>query len=129
MKSRIKINAEPIIIGYMIQEQNLEGLQNTADMLNAMLKFCKSDCAGEKVGYLVQFNGFEENKISVPNPPEDECLILSGFTGKSMDKLLAALKKYNVNIPLKCVVTQHNQKWELYKLIDELKKEHNQMNK
>ncbi|MGN1481467.1 DUF3783 domain-containing protein [Porcipelethomonas sp.] len=129
MKSRIRISANRLIIGYMIQECNLEGLKTTADILDAELKLCGKECSGEKVGFLAKFNGFKESNITVPEPPEDECLILSGFNSKDMDKLLAALKKNNVNIPLKCIVTQHNQSWELYKLIEELKKEHRQMNK
>lgn len=71
-----------------------------------------------------------KNLVKIPQSiNEDECLIISGFNNKSIDKLLYELRLNNITFPLKCIVTQHNQSWTLNNLIEELKKEHKQMNR
>lgn len=127
MKSRIKLPEKSLIIGYMISDDNIKNLKTIASLSGSEIKFTGMESAADKVGYLAGFSGFEKSDAVVENPPSDEVLILSGFNNKSMDRLLTLLRKYNTAIPLKCIVTQHNQSWELYKLIDELKKEHAQM--
>lgn len=128
MKSRIK-RESPLLIGYMIKENKIEALSKTAYAVKATLKLCQKESAGEKIGYLADFTGFEKSGKIPESINEDECLIISGFNNKSMDKLLNELKSNNITFPLKCIVTQHNQSWTLNSLIDELKKEHKQINK
>ena len=48
-----------------------------------------------------------------------EVLIFSGFAGEMLDVFLAAYKK-----ALKAVHTEHNDKWSLYTLCEELRREH-----
>ena len=54
-----------------------------------------------------------------------EVLIFSGFAGEMLDVFLAAYKKAGIApIPLKAVHTEHNDKWSLYALCEELRREH-----
>lgn len=54
-----------------------------------------------------------------------EVLIFSGFAGEMLDVFLAAYKKAGIApIPLKAVHTEHNNKWSLYALCEELRREH-----
>lgn len=54
-----------------------------------------------------------------------EVLIFSGFAGEMLDVFLAAYKKAGIApIPLKAVRTEHNDKWSLYALCEELRREH-----
>ena len=54
-----------------------------------------------------------------------EVLIFSGFAGEMLDVFLAAYKRAGIApIPLKAVRTEHNDKWSLYALCEELRREH-----
>lgn len=54
-----------------------------------------------------------------------EVLIFSGFAGEMLDVFLVAYKKAGIApIPLKAVRTEHNDKWSLYALCEELRREH-----
>ena len=54
-----------------------------------------------------------------------EVMIFSGFAGEMLDVFLAAYKKAGIApIPLKAVRTEHNDKWSLYALCEELRREH-----
>ena len=54
-----------------------------------------------------------------------EVLIFSGFANEMLDVFLAAYKKAGIApIPLKAVHTEHNDKWSLYALCEELRREH-----
>ena len=128
MKSRIK-KESPLLIGYMIKENKIEVLSKIAYAVKATLKLYSRESAGEKIGFLAGFTGFEKSGKIPQSINEDECLIISGFNNKSIDKLLYELRFNNITFPLKCIVTQHNQSWTLNNLIEELKKEHKQMNR
>lgn len=128
MKSRIK-KESTLLIGYMINESKIETLSKIADSMKITLKLVGKESAGEKIGFLAGFNDFTKCDKIPENIIEDECLIMSGFSNKSMDKLLFEMKSNNINFPLKCIVTQYNQSWTLNDLIEELKKEHEKMNK
>jgi hypothetical protein len=128
VKSRIR-TAEKILAGYELRSSSLETLKKLCSERKIQLKVFGKESAGIKVGKLVGFSGFNEEERSENTAPDDECLIISGFSGKEMDHLLGDLKKYGVEIALKCVVTAYNQGWTLCSLIEELKKEHEAMNK
>ena len=54
-----------------------------------------------------------------------EVLIFSGFAGEMLDVFLAAYKKAGIApVPLKAVRTENNDKWSLYALCEELRREH-----
>lgn len=128
MKSRINATLPMKIIGYMIHPENIESLTKIALSFNSELNFLNESSANETIGFLSGFKGFNKSDETRDDPPTDQCLIFSGFNSKNIDKILLILKKNKISIPLKCVVTQHNQSWRLCDLIKELKKEHEKMN-
>ena len=79
------------------------------------------------MGYIAQISGMTQTGIMLENPPECEVLIMSGLKSTVIDKMLKALKSNNISIDLKCTVTPVNQNWELYRLIEELQREHKAM--
>lgn len=127
MKSRIKKTGPKRIIGYMIYPENADLLKNVVFSLNAEMIFINESSANETIGFLAGFKGFDKSDEICCNPPAEQCLIMSGFDSKGIDKLILKLRENNISIPLKCVVTQHNQSWRLCSLINELKKEHDKM--
>lgn len=58
----------------------------------------------------------------------DEMLVMSHFTEKQLDEMLARFRKENIpRIDLKAVITPSNLTWNSLELYEELKKEHEQM--
>lgn len=56
-------------------------------------------------------------------------LFLKGFTGSRLDVLLQSMRRQQIRIPLKAVLTQENQTWNSLQLYEELRKEHLAMQK
>lgn len=83
------------------------------------------------VGYLAGMEGFEEQASPDPVPfIEEEILVMKHFTGDRIDELLFKLRKAGVpKIELKAVVTESNSKWTFYQLYEEIKEEHETMQK
>ncbi len=131
MKSRInpRIVITPKIIGYCIDEQKKDVIMTAALELNVDISYIGSDCAGEKIGYIACINGILKTGIAIENPPDDELLVISGLKDTDVDRLLEIMREQNTNVDLKCILTPTNQNWQFYKLIEELKKEHNTMHK
>lgn len=131
MKSRInpRISITPKIIGYCIEEQKKSVLMAAALELDTDITFINSSSANEKVAYVATINGYSKSEEVVKNPPECEVLIMSGLKSTVIDRLLQILRNKNALIELKCTVTPFNQDWEIYRLIEELKREHEEMHK
>ncbi len=56
--------------------------------------------------------------------PEEPGLVMAGFSRAMLDAALGALRKSGVSIPLKAMLTPHNQDWSMLELIGELRREH-----
>lgn len=55
----------------------------------------------------------------------DEMLVMAGLTSARVDAVLAALRKGKTGpIPYKAVLTETNQQWNAWELLEELKQEH-----
>lgn len=89
------------------------------------------DQAVQTVGYLAGLDGFEEQPVPEKIPDMDEeILVMLNFTSSRIDELLRQLKKAGIpKIELKAVVTETNCKWTFYKLYQEIKEEHDTLQK
>ena len=129
MKSRINpsIIITPKLVGYCLSEENRKEVLKIGQKLNTDVAFVGTETAGETVGHVVGINGMERTGNKVV-PPECEILIMSGLKSTVIDKVLKLMRESGVDIPLKCTVTPVNQNWEMYRLAEELQKEHEAMN-
>lgn len=129
MKSRIKpkITVPKKLVGYCIDNSKKDALLSAVLELGIDITFIGTASAGETVGHLVNITGFPKTGAIVADPPECEVLIMSGIKGPAIDRLLAILREKNASIELKCIVTPINQNWQLFRLIEELQKEHTAM--
>ena len=125
MKSRIIPTLPETILSYNIGEK-AEKLEETANSLNMKHVPIPADKAGETVGFLAGYSGFSSNGTEIS--AEGECVIFSGITSKRLDALLKAMRDRGLDIPLKAVVTQHNQNKSVEWLLSELAKEHKAIN-
>lgn len=120
MKARIIGSADERIIAYK-QQENLVKLKKTADKLHIKLIIAEDNEAETPIGFFAGFNGFEKSEKS--GEADNGCIIFSGLSGKKIDTVLAELRKAEISVPLKAVLTPSNQKWSIKKLTAELAKE------
>lgn len=121
MRSRIIPTIPETVLSYNIGEKAAV-LEEAAVSLNMKHIHIAADKAGETVGFLAGYGGFSSNGSEVS--AEGECVIFSGITSKRLDALLKAMRERGLDIPLKAVVTQHNQSQSVEWLLKELVKEH-----
>lgn len=85
----------------------------------------------QTVGMLAGVPEFEEKADAVKASPSqsipEEVLILHQFSEQRLDALLLALRKTNVRIALKAIVTEQNCGWTFYQLYEEIQQEHEKM--
>lgn len=80
----------------------------------------------QTVGYLAGLQGFPRSEESYRGPvTPDECMLMSQLSRERMDALLAELRRTGAApIRLKAVVTEHNQRWRMAALLQEIAREH-----
>lgn len=120
MRSRIIPTVPETVLSYNIGEKETL-LEEAAASLNMKHIKIPSDKAGETVGFLAGYGGFASAGTS--SVAEGECVIFSGISSKRLDALLKAMRERGIDIPLKAVVTQHNQSKSVEWLLSELSKE------
>lgn len=129
MKSRIKLkdNIPPKLVGYCISDDKKDALSEIAREISTDIIFIGKEYAGEKLGVAVGIDKTEQTGVIPNEQPECEVLLISGLKSTVIDRLLSAMRAKSIIIDLKCTVTPVNRYWEIYRLIGELKKEHEAM--
>ena len=79
---------------------------------------------GETVGRLVSTNAANIATDEPPDAPADPFLLLCALGDRQLDRLLAAMRRAQVSVPYKAVVTEQNREWTLCKLMTEVAREH-----
>ncbi len=123
MKSRI-ITAPQVILSSGLTAEQSKTLTVITDKLNMIHKPVSANDAGQKIGYLCGFKGFEKADLDSIKNFNKQCLVVSGVSKRNIDILLKKLKENDLSVPLKAVVTPSNQNWDLIRLVSELEKEH-----
>lgn len=126
MKSRIIPTIPETVLSYNLGDKSA-AVERAVSALGMKHSPIPTDKAGEQIGFLTGYNGFSSNGSSVS--AEGECVIFSGISGKRLDMLLKELRREGADIPLKAVVTAHNQSQSIEWLIGELRKEHEAIKK
>lgn len=109
----------------MLSEANKKALELVCRNVNAKLKCIGKESENQKIKDLIKSSGDSLQILNTKNTQNEECMIISGFSNKEIDRFLVQTRKYAIKIDLKCIVTEYNQDWMLCDLITELKKEHN----
>lgn len=99
--------------------------------LKIRIKNISPDEFAYPIGYLLGLEGYEASDTPAEDCFfEDEMMIMAGFTSYDIDQVIRGFHKRRIKgIPLKAIVTPHNQEWTSYKLYGDLKKEHEKMAK
>lgn len=132
--------AKEMVLYYQPESEKQAGnTSNTAKMkgvlirMGVRIKNVTASEAGQTVGFLAGYDGFEETEADGNEPLPvigEEMLVMKNFTSRRIDELLAGLRRAGVpKIRLKAVITETNCSWTFYALYEELKKEHEAMAK
>lgn len=127
MRSRIIPQTPETVLSYGLDEERESLLTDAVSSLGMKYKRISPDMAGETIGFLAGFGGFASNNAH--KAAVGECVIFSSVTSKRLDALLKAMRERKLDIPLKAVVTAHNQSKTVEWLISELSKEHEAIKK
>lgn len=118
------------VLIYNIDSASPKGVKvrNTIRVCGAACQTLHAQDSVQVLGFLLGLDGYTQNQ----NPAADnlavgEALIFYNFTKQELDRLLSALKRAGITIPLKAVVTEHNINWTVTALIGELEQEHRLM--
>lgn len=84
---------------------------------------------GDPVGAIAGLAGFKPSaKPYAGSPLESEFMLVSNLSNQQLDSLLAQMREAKASIDLKATVTTFNKMWPLGLLVQEVAKEHAQMN-
>lgn len=81
---------------------------------------------GCALGYSAELEGFTAEKTEGENFT-DEMLVFCDFSEGQLNRFLDGIRKAKASVPLKCVLTETNAKWNSYELHREIKAEHEAM--
>lgn len=127
MRSRIIPQIPETVLSYGLNVERENLLRDAAASLGMKYKKIDPDMAGETVGFLADCGGFASNNTH--KTVSGECVIFAALSSKRLDALLKAMRDRRLDIPLKAVVTEHNQSKTVEWLIAELSREHEAMKK
>ena len=83
---------------------------------------------GKPVGFLAGIRELApEGGLCTGEEISGELLVMAGIGSARMDLALKAIRKSGVLVPYKAVLTSTNQNWNVWKLFEEIKKEHQRM--
>ena len=76
---------------------------------------------GELAGYL---HRTPEQAEREDYPPLPAAMAMGGLNSKRLDQLLKGVAAQGISLPIKMVITSHNERWEFGQLIQEVSQEH-----
>lgn len=126
MKAIFKNQVKAKAVGININSEKSDSLKKILEEFNVDYVSYDSSCGSQQIGYLCGFNGFSASDQSVEI--DKEALLFSGMRSNILNGILDKMRKENIIVKLKAVVTEFNQKWTVSELLAELEKEHNIMN-
>ena len=75
------------------------------------------------MGQLAGYSPAEELPVW-SEPPQTPAMAMGGLVGKRLDQLLNEMVKAGIELPVKMVITPHNESWPFGRLIEEVSREH-----
>jgi len=128
-----KLKGVLVRMGIRIRNVSADQIQETVGHLAGVPGFDGQAPAGRqrdgKPAGITETQANGESAAVFPKITE-EVLVLHHFSGQRIDELLLNLRKAGVpKIDLKAIVTDHNCAWTFYHLYEEIKDEHEKMQK
>ena len=122
---------ETVLLYNIAQTPLASGLKPILLKMKVRIRVISPEQYAQPLGVLAGLPGFQEldNAYEGDEFPEP-MIVLCGFTDQRLDQFLRELRRKKLPpIPLKAILTQHNQKWDSITLYQELKSEHEAMHR
>ncbi|MBR3561105.1 MAG: DUF3783 domain-containing protein [Oscillospiraceae bacterium] len=118
----------PKVLLYRLGKETEKGkvLCTVLDDMKLLTLHVKPEQLGETAGRLASTNAAATG-VPPENVPESEFMLLCGLGDRQLDRLLAAMRRAGVSVPCKAVLTEYNKEWQLWKLMEEVAREHELM--
>lgn len=116
---------ETVLLINFSDKQRLQQVKQALIPLRLRLRSVEPSEYDCPVGLLAEGKAMEG--AAVPEPLNGELLVFAGFSGGTLDRVLAALRKHQLRIPYKAMLTASNQNWTVRQLHREIQAEHEAM--
>ena len=121
MKAKIAPRKEIVLL---YQSEKIEGSDRLFALLAQMqipYKEVAPSELGQTTGTLAGYRSDPQEEAVQPQTP---AMAMGGLAGKRLDQLLNAMRQQQIYLPVKMVITQHNERGPFGTLIEEVGREH-----
>ena len=123
MKAKIVPKKEIVLLYRHEQAKNAQALLPLLERLQFDYRLVEDGELGLAVGQLAGYSPAEELPVW-SEPPQTPAMAMGGLVGKRLDQLLNEMVKAGIELPVKMVITPHNESWPFGRLIEEVSREH-----
>ena len=113
------------VLCFNLSGEEFKSLLKISDKLGAEPVCPAQSDFSQTVGALIGV--FPKTNEICLSPFKEKMIIMSSFTKAKMEEFLDALRKEQIKIDYKAMVTPTNLSWKCSELVEELKKEHEQI--
>lgn len=120
----------PLLLIYNQKDTNKKNkLKDICDRRNYILKEATDNDLDQKIGYLVELEGYEKEEVEEIKPSEFDFtfLLIKDVPKNEMYSFLEEMQKEDLYIPNKAGLTDTNKDWTLRRLLFENEEEHRTM--
>ena len=117
------------VLLFNFDENRLPLVKRAVMPLKTGIKIVEKKDFHQVLGYLADVQGFQAIEGEATETFDDEMLIMAGFSRNDVDELLRSLRKHNVKVDLKAIMTPFNSLWDCVKIHDAVKADHEEMHK
>ena len=125
MKAKIAPKPEIVLLYQQEKIKNGDKLPEILEQMGIRWKAVTQQelcfTTGELAEYRRKEDGERQELQQIPQTP---AMAMGGIAGKRLDQLLNALNREQIDLPVKMVITPHNESWVFGELIEEVRKEH-----
>ena len=121
----VRIGLSKVALVYAMDEKQCRRVAEA--LAPAAVKLVPQECWSMPVAAVLQ--GQKPVLSGEIRPLPEPMLVLHGFSGAELDRVLDALRKGGISIPLKAVTTPTNMAWNAYTIFENLSKERKALKK
>ena len=115
-----------LLYGFKDDDRLAEIKKSAANLGIDIKKLDESDLK-KTIGELMDLGNFDPSQVYEDQEVDTEFILFSDFDREILQKFVLDLRKKEINVPHKSVVTDHNKTWQLGYLVDHIMEEHQVM--
>lgn len=111
------------ILAFQVKEEQLGRIRRAAGNLKVRVETVAAEHFRQNLGELEKQADAEPVQVYDGEVPEQSLLVFCNIENKKLDKLLAALRKNQVQVDYKAVLTPTNRTWNILRIYAEMERE------